>query len=97
MLRPYWCKRLPGQFQGELELAGVVGRGWLSGRAGACCWVAELVDGEDVEAIEHIEPVGDQVEMETLAERNGFGNAQIDLEEAGRGEGIAAEIAVATL
>src|SRR6202048_4545361 len=34
--------------------------------------------------------------METLADGNGFGDAQIDLEEAGRGEAIAAEIAVAT-
>src|SRR4029077_20677958 len=35
--------------------------------------------------------------MQTFAEGNGFGNAQIDLEEARRGEGIAAEIAIAAV
>src|SRR5712671_6314406 len=35
--------------------------------------------------------------METLADRNGFGDAKINLEEAGSPEPIAAEIAVASL
>jgi len=79
-----------------LELTGVVGRGWLAGEtARAGCWVAELVHGQHIEAVEQVEAVGDQVEMEALTDGNGFGDAQIDLEEAGRGEGIAAEIAVA--
>ncbi len=66
-------------------------------RAGcACCWVAELVDGEDVKAIEKVEAVGDEVEVQTLGDGNRLGDAEIDLEESRSGEGVAAEIAVAT-
>jgi hypothetical protein len=90
------CARLPGKFQGELELAGVVGRGGLTSQAGgACCRVAELVDGQDVETIQHIEAVGDEIETKALADGNRLGDAKINLEEAGGGEAIAAEIAVA--
>src|SRR6266404_145478 len=88
--------KLPGKFQGELELAGVVGRGGLASQAGgACRWVAELVDGQDVEAIEKVEAVGDEIETNALADGNRLGDAQINLEEAGGGEAIAAKIAVA--
>ncbi len=81
-----------------MELAGVVGRGGLAGGAdGAGAWVAELVHGENVQAIEKVEAVGDQVEVETLAEANGFGDAKVNLEETGSTEAVAAEIAVATL
>ena len=52
------------------------------GADGAGGWVAELVYGENVQTIEEVEAVGDQVEMETLADRNGFRDAQIHLEKA---------------
>src|SRR5260370_24553131 len=97
-IRAYCGPRLPREFKGELEVTRCVGRGWLPGRAGgAGCWVAKLVDGGDVEAIEKIEAVGDQVQTEVFAERDTFGDAQIHLKEARRGEAVAAEIAVAPL
>src|SRR5216683_2863076 len=89
---------LPGELKGELELARVVGRGWLAcaaGRAGQ--GIAKLVDGGNVGAVEKVEGFGDEVDLEALAEGDAPGKAQIHLEKVRRCEGVAAEIPVAAL
>ncbi len=67
-----------------MELAGVVRGSWLARAAsGAGQGIAKLVDGGNVGAIEEIEGVGDNVDLEALAEGDAPGNAHIHLEEIG--------------
>ena len=88
-------RALPAQLESELELPRVVGRrGLTGGTSRARSGIAELVNRCYVGAVEKVEPVGDQVELKAFAERNLFGQAQIDLEEARANEGVAAQIAV---
>ncbi len=58
--------------------------------------IAELVDRRDVHAIEEVEGVGDDVELQPFAERKAPRKAHIPLEEIGHDEAVAAEIARAT-
>ena len=72
---------LPAQFEGKLELARVVRSRWLAraaGRAGQ--GIAKLVDRSDVGAIEEVESIGDDVDLEALAERDAPGEAHVPLE-----------------
>src|SRR5215471_17821252 len=88
---------LPGELQGELELARVVGCSRLTRKAGgAAGWIAELVHRRDVGAVQEVEAVGDKVELEVFAEGNFFGDAQVKLEEAWAEELVASERAIAT-
>ena len=67
-----------------MELAGVVRGSWLARAAsGAGQGIAKLVDGGNVGAIEEIEGVGDNVDLEALAEGDTPGNTHIHLEEIG--------------
>src|SRR5256886_7774695 len=94
-----WAARsslLPAQLERELELARVVGRCRLArsaGRAGQ--GIAKLVDGGNVGAVEEVKSVGDDVDLEALAERNAPGEAHIHLEKVRRRESVPAEISVA--
>src|SRR5467141_1741808 len=75
---------LPAHLKGKLELARIVRSGWLAraaGRAGQ--GIANLVDRCNVGAIEEVESIGDDVDLEALAERNAPGEAHIPLEEVG--------------
>src|SRR5581483_3442453 len=90
-------KGLPAEFQRKLELARVIGGGGLSGKAGcAGGWVAELIDGGDVGAIKKVESVGDEVEAQAFPERDAARNAHIPSEIARPGEGVPAQVAVAS-
>jgi len=64
---------LPAQLQGELELPRVVGRRGLTGKA---IWarggITELIDRRHVGAVEKVETVGDQIELEAFAEGDLF-------------------------
>src|SRR5208283_5851441 len=79
---------LPVQFQRELELARVVGRGGLTGVG------EERAYGCDVVAVSNVEHVGDEIHVDALAEVNAFGEAHI-VEGRPRGNArVAAEAAV---
>ena len=89
MLRPYeedlnGVRGLPAHLEGKLELARVVRSGWLArsaGRAGK--GITKLVDRGYVGAVEEVEGVSDDVDLEALAEGNAPGQAQIHLEKVG--------------
>ena len=66
-----------------------------SGARRSSGWVAELIYGRDVGAIEEVEGIGDKFEAEAFAERYALGHAHVPFEKSGRGEAVAAEIAVA--
>ncbi len=89
---------LPRELESELELARVVGGSGLAGGAqsDADAGSAGLVDRSDVGAIQEIKGIGEEIKVQPLAERDALADAQIDGEEARAGEGVAAEIAVAT-
>ena len=74
----------------------VSGIGLTGGAGGSGSWVAELIYGCDIGAIEKVEGVGDQFEAEAFAEWNALGHAHVPFKKSGSGEAIAAEIAVAT-
>ena len=85
--------QLPVQFEGELELAGVEGSGRLaSGAGGGDQGVAKLVNRGNVGVVEEVEGVRDQIEAKTFAEADALGDAEIELEEIGHGELVAAEV-----
>ena len=89
-------KDLPVQLERELELARVVGGGWLSrGAGGTGGGVAELVYGCDVGAIEKVESVGDELEANALADGHALGYAHVPLEKSRAGVAVAAQDAVA--
>ena len=86
--------QLPVQFEGELELAGVEGSGRLaSGAGGGDQGVAKLVNRGNVGVVEEVEGVRDQIEAKTFAEADALGDAEIELEEIGHGEFVAAKVA----
>ena len=60
------------------------------GAGRASRWVAELIDRRDVGAVEKVESVGDDVELEALAEGNAPGEAHIPLEKVRLGETVPA-------
>ena len=79
-----------------MEGAGVEDGSGLAGgaRSGAGdSGVAERVHIAGVEAIQHIEAIGDDVEVYALAETNLAGDSQVNLKKAGTVEKIAAECA----
>ena len=88
---------LPAQLERKLELARIVGGGRLAGSA-RCAggWVAKLIHGSDVGAVEQVEGVGDEIESESFAEGDALGETHIPLEKVGRSEAVAAKVAVAT-
>ena len=66
---------LPAQLEGELELPRVVGRRGLTGEARSSPRnrFAELVDRRDVGAIEKVEAIRDEIELQAFAEWNLLG------------------------
>src|ERR1700687_4254105 len=79
-----WVRGLPAHLEGKLELARIVGRCWLARNASrARGWIANLIDRGNVGAIEEVEGVGDEIELEAFAERNAFGEAHVPLKEVG--------------
>ena len=91
-------KRLPVEFEGELELAGVEGRTWLAGGAnGTCRGIAKLVHRCNVGAVEEVEGVGDEIEPEAFAEADALGDAEIELEKSRRCESVATESSEAAI
>src|SRR5713226_222342 len=60
---------LPAHLESELELACVVRGRWLArGASRTGQGIAKLVDGGNVGAVEEVEGVGDDVELEALTE-----------------------------
>src|SRR5262245_34407739 len=89
-------QQLPVQFQCELELARVVSRRRLARKA-TCAhrWIAQLVHGGNVGAVQHVESIGDEVNAQPLAQRNSLRQAHINLEEVWSGERISSEVTYA--
>jgi len=66
---PFQLSPLPAELEGELELARVVRGGWLAGGTGqAGQGIAKLVDGGNVGTVKEVEGIGDEVDLEALAE-----------------------------
>src|SRR2546430_631781 len=79
--RPARKVLLPAQLERELELARVIRRRWLARAAGGTGQgVAKLIDCGNVGAVEQIEGVSDEVNLEALAEGDAPGETQIHLE-----------------
>ncbi len=91
-------RELPAQLESELELPRVVGRRGLTGEAcsSARYRFAELVDRRDVGAIEKVEAIRDEIELQAFAEGNLLGHTEINLEEAGTNERVAPQASITT-
>src|SRR5207249_6297920 len=73
-LRPVRKVVLPAQLEGELKLARVVGSRRLACAAGGTRQgIAKLVDGGNVGAVEQVERICDDVDLEALAQGDATG------------------------
>ena len=74
-------------------MARIVGGRRLARAAGGTRQrIAKLVDGGNVSAVEQVERVGDDVDLEAFAEGDAPGETQIHLEKVRRREGVPAEV-----
>src|SRR5215471_1693303 len=88
---------LPVELQSELELSRIVSCRWLPGQAGgARRGIAQLVHCGDVGVVGKVESIGDQVEVESFAEVDGLGDAQVELEEKWHDEFVPSQVANAS-
>jgi len=88
---------LPAQLESELELPRVVGcRGLTCKTSRACGGIAELVDRGHVGAVEKVEAIRDEIELQAFAEGNLLGEAEINLEETWADERVAPQASITT-
>src|SRR4029077_1666039 len=88
---------LPVELHSELELSGIVSCCRLPGQArGARRGIAQLVHCGNVGVIGKVESIRDQVEAEAFAEVDGFGDAQVELEEKWHNEFVTSQVANAS-
>src|SRR5271169_5310882 len=86
------------KLQPELEGSRIIRRSGLPGGADrrARRGIADGIDAADVEAIQHVESIGDHLKIEALSDVDLLGDAQVDLEETWLVKRIAAKISGAT-
>src|SRR5271170_696755 len=93
-----WHSYSEVKLQPELEGTRVVRRSGLPGGADGrtCRGIADGIHSADVEAIQHVESIGDHLKIEALSDVDLLGDSQVDLEETWLVKRIAAKIPSAT-
>ena len=85
--------RLEIKLQRELKSSRIVGRCGLAGGAGSSAGggIAHGVDAANVEAVQHVESIRDDLQVDALRDRNRARNTQVNLEKSRARKRVASE------